>query len=158
MVTFALFLNNQKLATVVLREVGNKRIAEIEPDGRQPLELARTKAWSYSVGNLAGLMALARLGEHVDVDLWSFESKDGRSISAALDFLAPYGVGEREWKYPQINGFSAELFDPLLRIATAKYPSRNYQQLAAKLPPVDVASRSKLLLSPLNSVSGLHVR
>jgi hypothetical protein len=52
----------------------------------------------------------------------------------------------------------AELFDPLLRIAAAKYPGGHYKQLAAKLPPVDVASRSKLLLSPLNSVSGLHVR
>ena len=69
-----LFLNNEKLATDVLREVGKKRIAEIEPDGRQPLELARTKAWSYSVGNLAGLMTLARLGEHVDVDLWNYET------------------------------------------------------------------------------------
>jgi hypothetical protein len=110
------------------------------------------------VGNLAGLMTLARLGEHAGVDLWSYESPDGRSIRAALDFLAPYGVGEKEWPYPQINGFSAELFDPLLRIAAVKYPGRHYGQLAAKLPPIAASSRANLLLSPLNSVSRLHVR
>jgi hypothetical protein len=157
-VSFALFLNERELAEEVLRTVGAKRIAQVEPDGRQPLELARTKAWSYSVGNLAGLMTLARLGEHVGVDLWNLESPDGRSIRAALDFLAPYGVGEREWPYPQINGFSAELFDPLLRIAAEKYPGRHYAQLAAKLSPMGASNRANLLLSPLNSVSRLHVR
>jgi hypothetical protein len=159
LVAYALFLNNKELASTVLREVGQRRIGrQVKADGRQPLELARTKAWSYSVGNLAGLMTLARLGEHVGVDLWNYESSDGRSIRAALDFLAPYGVGERDWPYPQINGFSAELFDPLLRIAAAKYPRRNYGQLAAKLPPMDASSRANLIISPLNSVSRLHVR
>jgi hypothetical protein len=157
-VSFALFLDERKIAAETLRGVGAKRIAQIEPDGRQPLELARTKAWSYSVGNLAGLMTLARLGEHVGVDLWHYETGDGRSIRAAIDFLAPYGVGEIKWPYPQINGFSADLIDPLLRIATAKYPEGRYTQLVARLPRFDEASRGNLLISPLNSISRLHVR
>jgi hypothetical protein len=158
-VTFALFLNRRDLATKVLRGAGDKRIAvQIEPDGRQPLELARTKAWSYSVGNLAGLMTLARLGEHVGVDLWNYETGDGRSMRAAIDFLAPFGIGEREWTYQQFSGFSPELCEPLLRTAAVKYPGPHFQALSAKLPPVSASSRSKLLSSPLNSIGQLHVR
>jgi hypothetical protein len=158
-VSYAFFLGKNELARDVLQAVGRKRIAvQVEPDGRQPLELARTKAWSYSIGNLAGLMALARLGEQADVDLWRFQTPDGRSIRAALDYLVPFGLGEQKWPYEQINAFSPELLHPLLRLAAAKYPDAPYPAQVAKIPPADPSSRSQLLLSPLDPILQLHVR
>jgi hypothetical protein len=156
--SYAFFAEQPEVAKRILERAGQRRIAEqVEPDGKQPRELSRTKAWSYSVGNLAGLMALARLGEHVDVDLWRYETDDGRSIRKAIDFLAPFGAGEQPWPYPQINGFSAELFYPVLRMAAAKYPDGEYAKLQAELPP-RAPRAAELWLSPIEPINELHLR
>jgi hypothetical protein len=156
--SYALFTEQPEIAKRVLEEAGERRIAtQVEPDGRQPLELERTKAWSYSVSNLAGLMALAQLGEHVDVDLWHYESEDGRSIRKAIDFLAPSAMGERPWQYQQINGFSAELFYPVLRMAAAKYPDSGYGAMLARTPSRPPRA-TDLAMSPIEPTYELHLR
>src|SRR5213080_1340496 len=145
-VSFALFLGKRDLAVRVLQEARQKRIAtQIEPDGRQPLELARTKAWGYSNGNLDGLMLLATLGERVGVDLWNFQTNDGRSIRKALDFLTPIALGERKWQYPELGGVKPESLFPLMRRAANVYHDTPYQALMAKVPEMDLADRGRLL-------------
>ncbi len=144
---FAMFLGKDDVAKAILENVGQKRIAvQVEPDGRQPLELARTKAWGYSTGNLNGLMTLAWLGERFGIDLWSFQTPDGRSIRKALDFLAPYAAGEKQWDYQQLGGWSPRGLDNALRRAATKYPDGSYRQLAAKIP--DDSARRKLVSAP----------
>jgi alginate lyase len=114
-VSFALFLGRTDLARAVLETAKTKRVAlQVEPDGRQPLELARTKAWSYSVGNLDGLMLLARLGENVGIDLWNYETRDGRSIRKALEFLKPFASGEKKWPYQQLGEWQPQILSPLI--------------------------------------------
>jgi hypothetical protein len=130
--SLALYLGRESVAREVLNSVGERRIAaQVEPDGRQPLELARTRAWSYSVANLEGLMILARLGESVDADIWQYKTRDGRSIRRALDFLAPFDAGEKEWPYPQIDGKPIALPTSLLRLAGEQYPDGPYAETAA---------------------------
>ncbi len=121
-VSFALFLGKSELAKSVLETAKTKRIAvQIEPDGRQPLELARTKSWSYSVMNLDGLMVLARLGENVGVDLWNYETRDGRSIRKALEFLKPFASGEKKWSYPQLGEWPPQIILPLIHRADDRF-------------------------------------
>jgi hypothetical protein len=145
-VSFALFLGKQQLATSVLQTARGKRIAvQIEPDGRQPLELARTRAWGYSVGNLDGLMQLARLGENVGVDLWNYQTADGRSIRKAFDFLLPFAIGEKQWPYPQLGEWPPEMLFPLARLAAAKY---HEPALLSKVPKLDRDDRGNLFGAP----------
>jgi hypothetical protein len=137
-VSFALFLGKKDLAKSVLETAKTKRIAvQIEPDGRQPLELARTKAWSYSVGNLDGLMQLARLGELLGVDLWKYQTRDGRGIRKALDFLAPFATGQSQWTYQQLGDWPPQMLFPLVRRAAAHYKDPAFKTLLAKVPKVD---------------------
>jgi hypothetical protein len=145
--SYAFFLGKDDLAKSVLRRVGPNRIAtQVEPDGREPLELVRTKAWSYSIGNLSGLMSLARLGEHVDVDLWSYRTDDGRTIRQAVDFLIPYAAGEKKWDYQQLGGWTGESFAAILRRAAAKFPDGRYAEILQKLMQGRTASWRDALL------------
>jgi len=145
-VSFALFLGHRDLARRVLETAKQKRIElQIEPDGRQPLELARTKGWSYSVGNLDGLMLLARLGENIGVDLWNYESRDGRSIRKALNFLMPFAFGEKKWTYQQLGEWPPQLLFPLIRRASKKYGDATFAASVAKLPAVENADRTNLI-------------
>ena len=145
-VSFALFLGKKELAKSVLETAKTKRIAvQVEPDGRQPLELVRTKAWSYSVGNLDGLMLLAELGEKVGVDLWSYQTRDGRSIRRALDFLAPFAFGEKQWAYQQLGDWPPQMLFPLIRRASSHYTDAGFKALITKLPAPNAADRANLL-------------
>ncbi|HEU4387167.1 MAG TPA: alginate lyase family protein [Blastocatellia bacterium] len=144
-VSFALFVGKRDLAVSILQDARQKRIAgQIEPDGREPLELARTRSWSYSVGNLDGLVRLAILGERLGVDLWNYRSSDGRSIRAALEFLAPYALGEQKWPNQQITEWQPHSLFPLLREASARYTDSRFRAMVSKLPPLDPADRSNL--------------
>jgi hypothetical protein len=145
--SFALFVGKRDLATHILETARAKRIAtQIEPDGRQPLELVRTKAWSYSVGNLDGLMLLATLGERVGVDLWNYHTADGRSIRRALDYLAPFAFGEKKWPDQQIGEWQPQTLFPLIRRASRQYQDQQYQALKKKVPQLDAIDRSNLIL------------
>jgi hypothetical protein len=148
--SFALFVGKRDLAAAVLNEAKTKRIAvQIEPDGRQPLELARTNSWSYSLTNLRGLMSLARLAENVDIDLWNYQTADGRGIRKALDYLLPFAFDRQKWQYEQIGRWSPSGAFALLRRVAVKYPDRRYQDLLSQLPEVSAENRDNLLHSKL---------
>jgi hypothetical protein len=145
--SFALFLGKKDLAKQILETAKTKRIAiQIEPDGRQLLELARTRAWSYSTGNLEGLMQLAMLGDTVGVDLWNYQTADGRSIRRALEYLYPFAVGEK-WKYQQLGEWQPQALFPLMRRAAGKYHDEKFKAMMAKVPNADSAGKENLVLA-----------
>jgi hypothetical protein len=144
--SFALFTGKTKLAADILQTVKQKRIAlQIEPDGSQPLEMERTRSWSYSVFNLEALVQLATLGEKVGVDLWNYQTTDGRGMRKAFDYLMPFAFGERKWTYKQLGEWQPQALFPLMRQAASRYKDAQYQVWLAKVPTLDAADRKVLL-------------
>ena len=129
----ALYTGQRDLAHRVLDGARDSIARQIEPDGRQPRELERTRAWHYSIFNVEAFFDLATLGGRAGVDLWHYSAADGRSLRRAVDFLVPYAVRERKWTYPDISGFTgAELHDVLRRAAVAWNEPR-YADIAARV-------------------------
>lgn len=146
---FGLFVGERELAREVLERAATRRIAaHIQPDGRQPHELARTRSFSYSTMNLRGMFELATLGERVEVDLWRFETDDGRGIRRALEWLIPFALGEQEWGYEQLGGLDPARLAPLLRRAARAYGEPRYEHLLRRIPGVDADDRLHLLWPP----------
>lgn len=84
--------------------IKTRRIAvQIEPDGRQPLELERTKSINYATMSLRALVYNGLLAEKVGVDILGYRTADGRSIIGAYKFLVPYANGKPGWPYQQIT-------------------------------------------------------
>src|SRR3990172_2194727 len=134
---FALFVDKGDMAKKVLNEMAEKRIAkQIEPDGRQPRELERTLAWSYSLFNLEALFDGASMASRLGINLWSYESPDKRSMRKALDWLLPFAAGEKKWNYPQISGLQPGKFAPFLRRAALRYREPSYENALHKLSGV----------------------
>ncbi|MFH1719971.1 MAG: alginate lyase family protein [Planctomycetota bacterium] len=145
----ALFVGEDDLARSVLETVKKRRIdTQIQPDGSQPYELARTKSFGYSVMNLDGFFRLASMAEKVGVDLWNYESGDGRSIRKALDFLAPYADPEKKWPHKQIAPLDCERLFSLLRQGATAYKDTSYDSFAGKIPEEEIIESSTQLFWP----------
>jgi hypothetical protein len=134
LVALLLYTGRRDEARAVVEDSSKRRLAsQIEPDGRQPRELQRTRAWSYSVMNLGGWFTLARLAADAGADLWHHRTADGRSLRAALDYLVPFADQSVKWPYPQITPFDTAEFVGLLRDAAVAWKEGRYAALAERL-------------------------
>jgi Alginate lyase len=145
-VAFALFVGKNDFAKSILETAKQKRIAkQIEPDGKQPLELERTKSWSYSTMNLEGFVTLAELGEKTSVDLWNFQTSDGRSIRKAIEFLQPFLSGDKKWTYDQIEPLEPAKLFPIMRRAARKYTDEKFMKMMLSVPKLETGDKDTLL-------------
>ena len=129
----AVFAGTPDTAKRILEGAKTLRIAtQIEPDGRMPKELERTRGIGYSSFNLLAMATLATIGAHVGVDLWHYESADGRSIRRAIDWMVPYYDGAKQWEYQQISEWIPDEAVVMLTIAGSALGG-SYAELAAKI-------------------------
>ncbi len=144
--SFALFVDRKELVKRILSEVPSKRIAkQIDPDGRQPRELERTQAWSYSLFNLEALFNAAAIADKLGIDLWNYETTDKRGIRKALDWLVPFATGEKKWSHQQFSNWQPEKLAPLLRRAALRYREPSYERAITKLAGFSADQRMNLL-------------
>lgn len=108
-VRFALFVGKEDIARKYLNEFPVRRLyVQIEPNGSQPQELARTTAFGYSVFNLNHILDLCYIAKNLGIDLYDVSSKDERSITKAIEFLLPFiDKSVQDFPYQQISGWES---------------------------------------------------
>lgn len=76
---------------------------QMAPDGSFPLELKRTKPYGYSLFNLDAMVMNCLILSNKATNLWNYSTQDGKSISLALEFMAPYIENKNIWfKEPDV--------------------------------------------------------
>ena len=144
---FALYSENKEVAKKIAQQAIEKRIlSQIDPDGKMPEELRRTRPNFYSNYNLHAMFVLAHLAEKVDVDIW--HAGDER-LRAALDYLAPYADPSKPWPHDSIEENDRMNLFPILKMADLAYPDGNYLQKLETLPLEDRKIRRENLAFPL---------
>lgn len=146
---FALFGGRSELARPILDRATERIFVQIFPDGRQPNELIRTRSLHYSDYNNRAFVDLARLGQRLGYDLFSYRSTDGRSIGLGLDYLIPFVLGKEVWPAPQIRPLNyAGIAETYWRAAIGA-ASRDYVEVVRKLPDGARPDAVVLLLDPM---------
>jgi hypothetical protein len=140
-VSLALFFGNANFARETLLAAREQRIArQIEPDGKMPRELGRTLSFHYSLFNLEAEMQLAALGDSAGVDLWHYQTADGRSILKAVEFMAQFADPNRVWPYQQIQKPNRNELGQLLLRAAARLPDEKINDALKFFRPEDFSS------------------
>ncbi|WP_282055850.1 alginate lyase family protein [Maribacter luteus] len=104
-----MYLGKKDKAKAVIEDAKESRIKDqIMPDGSQPREMGRTKSVHYASLNLWSMVELTLMGRKLGVDLWAYESKDGRSLKKAFTFLKPFTIGAQKWSKKQITDGGSE--------------------------------------------------
>jgi hypothetical protein len=118
---FALFAERPDVARAIAASFGPRRLAvQVAPDGSLPEELTRTRALHYTAFALQAAAGLADLARCVDVDVWGYETADGRSLRRASTVLAGYAGREGAFPHPEMNpGPSDEMLEAISRAAGA---------------------------------------
>lgn len=110
---------------------------QVAADGSQPLELARTKPYGYSLFNLDILAACARLLSTSQENLWTYRGAAGGSIADALAYMAPFIADKRAWPNPPDveawNGWPVR--QPSLLFGGFALGRSDYLALWRRLPP-----------------------
>jgi hypothetical protein len=82
-------------------------------------------------------MDLACIGNAVGVDLWHYQTADGRSIMKAAEYMAPYADPASKWPHQQIRPPNHSDLQELMVRAAAEFPGSQPVKDALKTVKAD---------------------
>ncbi|MBO9593998.1 MAG: alginate lyase family protein [Niabella sp.] len=97
---YAKFTGNQKWTDFCINRYKQVLLPnQMNPDGRFPQELRRTKPYGYSLFNLDAMATICQLLSTPNDNLWNYQAANGASIQKGLEFLVPFINHKDQWPY-----------------------------------------------------------
>jgi hypothetical protein len=135
---FASFTGNQAVLAYCRDNFRTKLVPDqVAPNGSLPLELARTKPYSYALFDMDILATTAQILSTPAENLYAFTLPDGRGLRSVIAYMAPFIRDKKSWPLPP----DVEWFDdlpvrqPSLLFAGLAYGDASYLALWKMLNP-----------------------
>ena len=135
---FATYTGNETVRASCRERFRNTLVPDqIAPDGRLPLELARTKPYSYCLFDLDILGMNAHVLSTADDNLWQYRPPNGSGLQAAFQFMVPYIRNKSSWPFRHDVEYYNDLpvRQPSLLFAGLRYKQPGYLTLWERLNP-----------------------
>lgn len=133
----ATFLERPTLAKrVYTLAYGRRHKTQVEKNGAQPHELARTKGLCYSMYNLNALISIAIMAKKHGFDKYLEPDEDYGVvlIREALDYIYPFAMQPETFPYQELTPAHAkESIVPILHTMDTLFPGEGYKEKAEAL-------------------------
>lgn len=101
---YGMFVGREDELRALYQQHVPRLITQFDADGRQPLELERTRSLHYSLFNLKAFLDIVRVGEALGLDYANPEQSPGREVLSGVYYMGDY-VGDLDaWPYPLMGG------------------------------------------------------
>jgi hypothetical protein len=106
-VAFSSLVGDPKQLQFCAERFKNNLIPEqVADNGSLPLELARTKPYSYSLFDMDILSGICQIISAEGDNLWKFSTENGRSMQKVIGYMVPFIEDKRKWpKLPDVEYF-----------------------------------------------------
>ena len=125
------FLGKEEIAKSTIESTKERIRSQINPSGEMPKESEREGGmkYDYQLFNLYAFSELALLGQKYGVDLWHWQTEDGRGLQKAFEFFNDQlkKAGESPFK----NERSGQLY-LAFRAASLAFKNPDYWNLPGK--------------------------
>lgn len=145
-VVYARFAGRDEVARELAETFAERRLEkQIEADGKQPRELARTTAFGYSTYNLTHMLDMCVAARTMGMDLYDAADE---AIDRAIGYLIPFLGNQEQFPYKQIKdwrGVEQNFAQQLLRASRLK-ENAEYRRLYEQYKPEEDARQALFIL------------
>jgi hypothetical protein len=135
----AIFTDRKSLIKKICTTAYHRRfISQVEPNGAQPLELARTMAATYSFLNITGLSLIAAMAKASGYDEFVSPDKARGNVilKSAINYIYPYAINLEAFPYMEMNpAVMQNHATSALRAAHRLFPEEGYLEMAKSFSP-----------------------
>ena len=125
----ALFVGDYAVAHAICERATERIAQQITPDGEQPEELARTRPITYCMMNLQAFFDIATMAERCGQNLWTFKTRDDRSLHKAAEWLLPIVLGERSYPKTDLVKQAPQNYLSVFRRAAIKFGDDRFESV-----------------------------